>query len=61
MGPTIQRRLERKRLLYQASTGVSPTRIILATASIHSRRAHELRMSAIEVIEPEETDPAVTE
>ena len=64
VGPTIQPRLERKRRLYQESTGVSPTRIMLATASIHSRRAHELRMSGIEVIEviePEETDPAVTE
>jgi hypothetical protein len=59
VGPTIQTRLERKRRLYQESTGVSPTRIILATASIHSRRAHELRMSGIEVIEPEETEPAV--
>ena len=60
VGPTIQPRLERKRRLYQESTGVSPTRIMLATASIHSRRAHELRMSGIEVIEPEETEPAVT-
>jgi hypothetical protein len=60
VGPTIQTRLERKRRLYQESTGVSPTRIILATASIHSRRAHELRMSGIEVIEPEETEPAAT-
>ena len=58
VGPTIQARLERKRRLYEESTGVSPTRIILATASIHSRRAHELRMSGIEVIEPEETEPA---
>ena len=55
VGPTIQTRLERKRPLYEESTGVSPTRVILATASIHSRRAHELRMSGIEVIEPEET------
>ena len=63
VGPTIRTRLERKRRLYEESTGVSPTRVILATASIHSRRAHELRTSGIEVIEPEETEetlPAVT-
>ena len=60
VGPTIQTRLERKRRLYAESTGVRPARVILATASIHSRRAHELRTSGIEVIEPEETDPAVT-
>ena len=55
VGPTIQTRLERKRRLYEESTGVRPTRVILATASIHSRRAHQLRTSGIEVIEPEET------
>lgn len=63
VGPTIRTRLERKRRLYEDSTGVRPTRVILATASIHSRRAHELRTSGIEVIEPEETEeslPAVT-
>ena len=64
VGPTIQTRLERKRRLYAESTGVRPARVILATASIHSRRAHELRTSGIKVIEPEEsfeeTDPAVT-
>ena len=63
VGPTIRTRLERKRRLYEESTGVRPTRVILATASIHSRRAHELRTSGIEVIEPEETEetlPAVT-
>ena len=64
VGPTIKTRLERKRRLYEESTGVSPTRVILATASIHSRRAHELRTSGIEVIEPEEipeeTAPALT-
>ena len=64
VGPTIKTRLERKRRLYEESTGVSPTRVILATASIHSRRAQELRTSGIEVIEPEEipeeTAPAVT-
>ena len=56
VGPTIKTRLERKRRLYQESTGVSPTRVILATASIHSRRAQELRENGIEVVEPEETE-----
>ena len=56
VGPTIQARLERKRRLYEESTGVSPARVILATATIHSRRADELRQIGIEVIEPEETD-----
>ena len=59
VGPTIQTRLERKRRLYEESTGVSPTRVILATASIHSRRAHQLRTSGIEVIEPEETSEEI--
>ena len=56
VGPTINARLQRKRRLYQESTGISPTRVILATASIHSRRAQELRENAIEVVEPEETE-----
>lgn len=56
VGPTIKERLERKRRLYEASTGMTPERVILAVASIHSRRAEELRKSGIEVIEPEETD-----
>ena len=55
-GPTIRTRLERKRRLYEEATGVRPARVILATASIHSRRAQELRQIGIEVIEPEETD-----
>ncbi len=59
VGPAIQTRLERKRRLYEESTGVSPTRVILATASIHSRRAHRLRTSGIEVIEPEETSEEI--
>lgn len=58
VGRTIQARLERKRRLYEESTGIRPTRIILATASIHSQRAHELRKAGIEVIEPEELDVA---
>jgi hypothetical protein len=56
VGPSIKTRLERKRRLYEESTGVSPARVILATASIHSRRAHDLRQMGIEVIEPEEID-----
>ena len=56
VGPSIKTRLERKRHVYQESTGVNPTRVILATASIHSRRAQELRDSGIEVVEPEETE-----
>ena len=56
VGCTIQTRLERKRRLYEESTGVRPARVILATASIHSARAHQLRQAGIEVIEPEEPD-----
>ena len=54
VGRTIRARLERKRRLYEEATGVRPTRVILATASIYSRRAEELRKAGIEVIEPEE-------
>ena len=54
VGRTIRARLERKRRLYEEATGVRPTRMILATASIYSRRAEELRKAGIEVIEPEE-------
>ena len=57
VGPTILARLERKRRLYEEAAGVVPARVILATASIHSRRAQQLRQAGIEVIEPEETDP----
>jgi hypothetical protein len=56
VGPTIQERLERKRRLYLEATGITPTRMILATASIHSRRAQALRQMGIEVIEPEEIE-----
>ena len=55
-GRPSRQRLQRKRRLYQESTGVSPTRVILATASIHSRRAQELRQNGIEVVEPEEPE-----
>ena len=54
VGRTIRARLERKRRLYEEATGVRPTRVILATASIYSRRAEALRKAGIEVIEPEE-------
>jgi hypothetical protein len=56
VGPSIQDRLERKRRLYTETTGIAPTRIILATATIHSQRAQALRQLGIEVIEPEETE-----
>ncbi|MEM7031104.1 MAG: DUF3782 domain-containing protein [Chloroflexota bacterium] len=48
----IQERLERKRALYTAETGVRPTRFILAVANIYSRRAQALREAGFEVIEP---------
>ena len=54
VGPNIRSRLERKSRLYEESVGVRPTRVILAVASIHSRRAHELQQLGIEVIEPED-------
>ena len=53
-GPKIQERLERKRKTYAEATGVVPARVVLATASIHSRRAQALREAGFEVIEPEE-------
>jgi hypothetical protein len=56
VGPTILERLERKRRLYTEATGIPPTRILLATASIHSQRAQALRQMGIEVIEPEEIE-----
>jgi hypothetical protein len=56
VGPSILERLERKRALYQRDSGVAPTRFILATASIHSRRANELREAGFDVVEPEEEE-----
>ena len=56
VGRAIGTRLERKRRLYEERTGVRPARVILATASIHSRRAQDLRQMGIEVIEPEESE-----
>jgi hypothetical protein len=54
VGPNIQATLERKQRIYTEATGVEPARVILATASIHSRRAQALRDAGFEVIEPEE-------
>ncbi len=54
VGPKIQERLERKRKLYADEVGVTPARVILVTAAIHSRRAQALREAGFEVIEPEE-------
>ena len=56
VGPSIAQRLQRKQRLYRQETGVEPQRVILATASIHSRRAQELRDMGIEVVEPEDAD-----
>ena len=53
-GKTIQKRLERKRDLYIQETGITPTRVVLVTSAIHSRRAQSLRDAGFEVIEPEE-------
>ena len=50
----VQRRLERKRDLYIAKTGQTPTRIILAVGSIYSTRAQALREAGFEVVEPSE-------
>ena len=55
-GSDIQNRLERKRRLYEESTGVRPARVILATASIHSARARQLQQAGFEVIEPEDPE-----
>jgi len=52
----IQERLERKRALYVAETGVRPARFILAVASIYSHRAQALREAGFEVIEPGDED-----
>ncbi|OQY82074.1 MAG: hypothetical protein B6D41_18720 [Chloroflexi bacterium UTCFX4] len=52
-GPNMQQRLERKRRLYIQETGITPARVLLATGSIHSRRAQALREAGFEVIEPE--------
>ena len=56
VGRTIQTRLERKRRLYEESTGVRPARVILATADIRSFRGAQLRQAGIVIIEPELDD-----
>lgn len=54
VGPLIQASLDRKRAIYERTSGVKLARVILACASIHSHRAEALRCAGIEVIEPEE-------
>jgi len=55
-GPKTQKRLERKRKLYEQETGIRPARFLLAVGSIASRRAQALRDAGFEVIEPEEDE-----
>jgi hypothetical protein len=52
----IQERLERKRQIYTETVGVTPSRMILVVATIHSRLAQSLREAGFEVIEPEEDE-----
>lgn len=52
----ILERLQRKRRLYAAETGIEPARFILAVGSIYSERAMALRAAGFEVIEPELDD-----
>ena len=52
-GRNILARLQRKRQLYLDTTGITPTRFILAVSSIHSHRAASLRAVGFDVIEPE--------
>jgi len=49
----IIRRLERKRKRYAEHTGITPTRVILATAQIHYTVVERLRQMGIEVIQPD--------
>ncbi len=56
VGRTIKERLERKRNIYSQATGIQPARFILATTSIHTRRAQALQAAGFEVIEPEEAE-----
>ncbi|MBI4769880.1 MAG: DUF3782 domain-containing protein [Chloroflexi bacterium] len=55
-GPKTQKRLERKRTVYEQETGIRPARFILAVGSIASRRAQALRNAGFEVIEREEDE-----
>ncbi len=52
-GRNMLARLQRKRQLYLDSTGIAPSRFILAVSSIHSHRAAALRAAGFDVIEPE--------
>ena len=61
VGPITRSRLERKPRLYEESTGISPARVILASASIRSGRNHQLRQAGIKVIELEEIDDSASE
>ena len=58
--PTIKTRLERTRRVYEESMGTTATGVILATASIHIRRAQQLQPIGIEVIEPEDAEGPTT-
>jgi hypothetical protein len=51
----VVKTLERKRRIYTEHVQ-APARIILATASIHSRRARAVEEAGFELIEPEEED-----
>ena len=52
-GRNMLARLQRKRQLYLDTTGIAPSRFILAVSSIHSHRAAALRAAGFDVIEPE--------
>ncbi|MFQ5855547.1 MAG: DUF3782 domain-containing protein, partial [Anaerolineae bacterium] len=49
----IIRRLERKRARYASHTGITPARVILATAQIHYTVVERLRQMGIEVVQPD--------
>ena len=53
VGKDILKKLQRKRQLYTAETGVAPARFLLVVGSIYSQRANALRDAGFEVIEPE--------
>lgn len=49
----ITRRLERKRAKYLDETGITPARVILATAQIHYTVVEKLREMGVEVLQPD--------
>jgi hypothetical protein len=53
---TILQRIERKRSIYIEATNIVPTRFILATATIHSKRVAALEAAGFEVVEAEDED-----